>query len=325
MAPTSARNGHWEFVWSRARFFLHSTLHIQHSTFWSLKIWLQLFRAPNLFTVPGDPLAGFLLASGGQLGARVLLPIAAGLALYGAGLLLNDLFDLEEDRIERPERPLPSGGAEPRVVRCVAIVLLVVGNALALFAGVHTLLVALGLTGAVLAYDAWAKRVPLLGALVMGLCRGLSLLLGATAAAGAPPRLVFVAAAITTLYIAAVTNLARYETRAGAPLWAGLLPPVPLAAGIAAFVGRGGSGWQYPGPATFALALAFVVLEVARLCWRPAPPLPPAIGSLIRALLFLQAAYCLTFRPSAPAFVCALLLIALWPVSYSVSRRFYAS
>ena len=34
--------------------------------------WLQLLRAPNLFTVPGDPLAGFLLASGGVFDLRTV-------------------------------------------------------------------------------------------------------------------------------------------------------------------------------------------------------------------------------------------------------------
>jgi hypothetical protein len=27
-----------------------------------IKSWIQLLRVPNLFTVPGDPLAGFCLA-----------------------------------------------------------------------------------------------------------------------------------------------------------------------------------------------------------------------------------------------------------------------
>ena len=275
--------------------------------------------------MPGDPLAGFLLAAAGKLDATVLLALFASLALYSAGLLLNDLFDLEEDRRERPQRPLPSGTADPQTVRHVATALLVVGNAFALVAGLNALFVAFGLTGAIVAYNAGAKRIPVIGALVMGLCRGLSLLLGATAATATPVPLAFIAAAVVTLYIATVTNLARYETHAASPLWARLLPALPLIAGLPAFVGHGGNGWQYPGPATFALALAFVLLEVARLCRRPAPPLPPVIGSLIRALLFLQSAFCLVFRPGAAGFVCALLLIALWPVSHAVSRRFYAS
>ena len=38
-----------------------------------IRTWLQLFRAPNLLTVPGDSLAGFLLAS--PLGDMVALSL----------------------------------------------------------------------------------------------------------------------------------------------------------------------------------------------------------------------------------------------------------
>ena len=40
-----------------------------------LRTWLQLFRAPNLFTVPGDPLAGYLFANSGVNSWDLLLPI----------------------------------------------------------------------------------------------------------------------------------------------------------------------------------------------------------------------------------------------------------
>jgi 4-hydroxybenzoate polyprenyltransferase len=290
-----------------------------------LRTWLQLFRAPNLFTVPGDPLAGFLLASGGSLRPAVLTAIAASLALYCAGLLLNDLCDLAEDRAERPHRPLPSGAAEPRVVRAVAILLLLFGNACALALGTHAALVAIGLSAAVVAYDLGAKRLVGVGALVMGLCRGLSLVLGAAAATEEPVRAVFLAAGMVTLYIAAVTHLARYETHATAPAWARALPPIPLAIGVIASLGQGGPAWQYPGPATLALAFVLAGSEARHLLRHPASPLPPAIGRLIRALLIVQSALCLMRRPSPSAFLCALLLLALWPVSRAVSRRFYAS
>ena len=69
----------------------------------ALKNWLQLLRAPNLFTVPGDPLAGFLLASGGEFVAyAAFLAMGASICFYCGGLLLNDLADLEEDRRDRP-------------------------------------------------------------------------------------------------------------------------------------------------------------------------------------------------------------------------------
>ena len=289
------------------------------------KTWLQLLRAPNLFTVAGDPLAGFVLASGGFLRPAVLPAIGASLALYAAGLLLNDLCDLAEDRAERPQRPLPSGAVEPGVVRSVALGLFLAGNACALSLGTQATLLAIALTAAIVAYNVAAKRIVGLGSLVMGLCRGLSLLLGASAAGAATAPGALLAAGLVTLYIACVTNLARFETHAGAPAWARALPLAALVLGLVAFVARGGPGWYYPGPATLALAVAFVALETRRLFQAQPPPLPPVIGSLIRVLLIVQAAFCLMQRPGWPAFLCALALLGLWPVSRAVSRKFYAS
>ncbi|MEI6872694.1 MAG: UbiA family prenyltransferase, partial [Verrucomicrobiota bacterium] len=82
-----------------------------------LHTWLQLLRAPNLFTVPGDPIAGYLIANSGFFDISIVLVGMASLAFYGAGLLLNDLVDLREDSAERPDRPLPAGRVAPATVR----------------------------------------------------------------------------------------------------------------------------------------------------------------------------------------------------------------
>ncbi|MBR4318381.1 MAG: UbiA family prenyltransferase [Kiritimatiellae bacterium] len=73
----------------------------------SWQVWAELLRLPNLFTVPGDILAGWVLA--GMRGAFPVLPIIASLCLYSAGLLLNDACDAKIDAHERPSRPIPSG------------------------------------------------------------------------------------------------------------------------------------------------------------------------------------------------------------------------
>ena len=73
--------------------------------------WLRLLRLPNLLTVPGDVLVGFVLAgSGPAMGSTGLAwAVAASLCLYAGGLLINDLVDREVDQHERPDRPLPAG------------------------------------------------------------------------------------------------------------------------------------------------------------------------------------------------------------------------
>ena len=73
--------------------------------------WLRLVRVPNLATAAADPLAGFLIVAG--LRELAWPPVACGLAvaavvaIYAGGMVLNDWCDLELDRRERPERPSP--------------------------------------------------------------------------------------------------------------------------------------------------------------------------------------------------------------------------
>ncbi len=88
---------------------------------WSLTPYVQLLRLPNLFTAMADVAMGFLFVRASwawnpapinlrPIGAWVLALLAlASALLYAAGVVLNDVFDLERDRRERPERPLPSG------------------------------------------------------------------------------------------------------------------------------------------------------------------------------------------------------------------------
>src|ERR1700722_6401540 len=125
-----------------------------------MKSWLQLFRAPNLFTVPGDPLAGWLLASAG---ARIFQPalaavILASLLLYGFGLALNDLMDLPEDRVQRPSRPLPSGAIRPKRAAAVTAILPIAALAACALAGARPFWCGCAILFAVTSYDFVVKR-----------------------------------------------------------------------------------------------------------------------------------------------------------------------
>lgn len=299
-----------------------------------LRTWLQLLRAPNLFTVPGDPVAGYLLASFGALEPELLWAVLASVCFYCAGLLLNDLADLAEDRAERPGRPLPSGAAGAGAVR--AAMLLFFATALGLCArlGPWAFGVGAALTAAIAAYNLRSKRIAVLGPLNMGLCRGLSLLLGSVAVPHGDLTLPLLlhgrlnhlgaAFATVTLFIAAITQLARHETREETPGLAKWLPAAALGTGLMAFLPLLGGPSRTPFTALSLLALFASLHAASELLARPAPPLPPIIGKLIRLLLPLQASYAAaTGEPFGAAIASAILL--LWPLSRIAGRFFYAS
>src|SRR6478672_9585894 len=63
----------------------------------TLRAYAQLVRLPALPTALADH------------GVSFGLLLLATSCLYCAGMIFNDFFDVEQDRRERPERPIPSG------------------------------------------------------------------------------------------------------------------------------------------------------------------------------------------------------------------------
>jgi 4-hydroxybenzoate polyprenyltransferase len=209
----------------------------------SSRPFLQLLRPPNLFTVPGDPLCGALLVSHGVWSWRILPCVVVSLASYCAGLVINDLADFSEDLRERPDRPLPSGRVSRRMAVAMAAVFIAIALAAAASVSSPLLILTLLLLAEILWYNLLAKKNPLFAPIAMGFCRGLSVMVGA-AAISAPPPLALAAAAAITLYIAAVTALARTETRNPRipPLIGSLIRGLLfLQAGFCLMAG--GSGW----------------------------------------------------------------------------------
>lgn len=173
-----------------------------------LSDYLELVRAPAVLTVLGDTVAGGSAAGHALGGRRILLPLASA-CLYAGGMALNDYADRETDARERPERPIPSGRITPNDALTAAAALTVAGLGLsAAGGGRRTLAVGLPLAAAIWTYDLLAKRHPVSGALTMGCCRALDVLMGAGSAHLRPA---LGAAGIMGGHTVAVTVLSRGE------------------------------------------------------------------------------------------------------------------
>jgi 4-hydroxybenzoate polyprenyltransferase len=298
-----------------------------------VKHWLQLLRAPNLFTVPGDPLAGFLVACGlarnqAVLDDRVVYAVFASLCLYAAGLIMNDIFDIAEDRRDRPHRPLASGTISLQSAWIVGVILSGAGILLmTIVADRAGLLASSLLLGCIGLYNGFMKRIPVLGAINMGMCRGLSLLLGAVAFSNSleVPQFVILCALILAAYVAAVTHLARYEMRESSPAIARILPALVLLSAFLLFSVGHGSMFYRRATMLLAISLILTAAEIGRLFRKEPPPLPPVIGALIRVLLAIQASFCLVFSGTNDAVFTAIALLLCMPIARIVGQKFYAS
>jgi 4-hydroxybenzoate polyprenyltransferase len=297
--------------------------------------WLQLVRVPNLFTVPGDPIAGVLLAADPAMGSvapsRIAAVAGAAVLLYAAGMAGNDIVDREEDRRSRPDRPLPSRRVSLRAARVLVGFLAAAGVALAALAGLRSGIVALLLVGAIVLYNTGGKRFGLAGPLCMALCRALSVLMGAALASeaiGTSRGLPVMAAAAVFVYIAVVTWVARQETNRedpGAKRW---MPALLFAAGtimLFALV----RGWDQRADVAMQAIGGVAAVSGLGVCLAGGfvargGDVPQAVGIWVSGLLPMQAAWA-AWSGAAEGVWIGLGLLLLWPVAMRLGRTFYAS
>lgn len=172
--------------------------------------WLKLLRIAALPSALSNILVGYLLAhqSWQPILPLVLLLIASA-CLYCSGMVLNDVFDVEVDRKQRPNRPLPSAAISPSQAKAVGMGLLLAGPVLAALASPLSLGIAAALAALVYLYDGPLKRTPI-APLLMGGCRSLNILLGASTIGVIPAVVLWYAVAIG-VFVAGVTWLAKRE------------------------------------------------------------------------------------------------------------------
>jgi 4-hydroxybenzoate polyprenyltransferase len=174
--------------------------------------YLQLARPANLLTAAADVLAGSAAAGAWTYAVALLVP--ASMCLYAGGVIFNDVFDRSLDAIERPERPIPSGRVSVRAASFLGATFLAAGILLSFVTSVISGAIGLAIAGTALTYNGFSKHYPLIGPVNMGLCRGLNLLLGLSAAALLRPEL-YLLTFIPVLYIGAITALSAGEVHGG--------------------------------------------------------------------------------------------------------------
>jgi 4-hydroxybenzoate polyprenyltransferase len=148
-----------------------------------LLAFLQLCRFAAVFTAMADIFLGYLLAhqDGFESERDFGLLLGSSAFLYLAGMVFNDVFDRQDDVLERPKRPLPSGRISVREAVSLGTCLVVLGFTLSCAVGIPSAIVAGLLTGCIFLYDGVLKSTPI-GPLVMGGCRFLNVILGASTA-----------------------------------------------------------------------------------------------------------------------------------------------
>jgi hypothetical protein len=305
---------------------------------------LTMLRPPNLPTAWADVLLGYWMMQWAEpWGKPVQLAALLGSSscLYLAGMVWNDVFDVEADRVERPDRPIPSGDVSIGFARMLAVVLTVLGLAFAAVAGTASLAVAGALVVAILFYDAFAKNY-FFGPPAMGLCRALNILLGVSpqlpflmrgVAPDLPPAMAAMALAWSTfwwtfplgngVYITGVTLFSRQEASVSSR-------SKLTAAALVMAAGFGVNAWSLSRvpqlESAVWIVLGFAALTVGfrvlRAILNPAPrTVQTAVGSSITALIMIDAALLLAVQTQNHAMI----VVCLLPVSVFAARWYYST
>lgn len=172
-------------------------------------------RPANIVTSVADVLAGIAISgflANGSFQFQHLVPILllcfSTIGLYGGGVVFNDVFDAELDRIERPERPIPVGLITIREAATLAVIMLIAGILAAGFTSLTSGILAFLIAVSALVYDKWGKHHSFAGPINMGLCRGFNLLLGISIIPSAVNNWWYLAL-VPVIYIASITMISR--------------------------------------------------------------------------------------------------------------------
>src|SRR5690606_19696212 len=294
--------------------------------------YLRLTRPANIDTAIADILAGIAVAGaaayltftevhadkGPGISSWLWLCLST-IGLYGGGVAFNDVFDAELDRIERPERPIPSGLVPLQKAALMATLLLVMGIVAAWQVSTLSGIIALIVAGLCILYDAWGKHQTFFGPINMGLCRSGNLLLGIS---------IIPAMAVTywylgfipLVYIAAITMISRGEVHGKnkAALQGGFVMYGLVVMGLLMLALTNRSDWWQ--------AIPFLIL----LCYMIFPPLlralktqqPQLIGKAVKAGVISQIVVNATLASVFGGWQFGILVVILLPLSLWIARQF---
>lgn len=161
---------------------------IYKGDFMRLPASLDLVRLHNCVLAGIAVLVGMIVAvaSSDIMLHQAAFAFAVAVLVCAGGNATNDYCDREIDRINRPERPIPSGRLKARDALLIGGVLFTIGIVLSILIGIPCIILAVVNSVVLAFYAAELKRLGLVGNLIVGYLVGSTFLFGGLAAKNAP-------------------------------------------------------------------------------------------------------------------------------------------
>jgi geranylgeranylglycerol-phosphate geranylgeranyltransferase len=149
---------------------------------------LDLVRLHNCVLAGIAVLVGMIVAvaSSDIMLHQAAFAFAVAVLVCAGGNATNDYYDRKIDRINRPERPIPSGRLKARDALLIGGGLFTIGIVLSILLGVPCIVLAVVNSVVLAFYAAALKRLGLVGNLIVGYLVGSTFLFGGLAAKNAP-------------------------------------------------------------------------------------------------------------------------------------------
>ncbi|MFX1499503.1 MAG: geranylgeranylglycerol-phosphate geranylgeranyltransferase [Promethearchaeota archaeon] len=120
---------------------------------------------------------------------RIIINIILGILTYffiaGSGMVINDIYDVEIDKINRPERPIPSGAITLLQAKYLFVVVFILGIT---FSIIHSIIFNLQFVNVIVAitfgfmgwvYAKWGKKSGFLGNIIVSVSFSIGFIYGA--------------------------------------------------------------------------------------------------------------------------------------------------
>jgi geranylgeranylglycerol-phosphate geranylgeranyltransferase len=133
-----------------------------------IKLFLDLIRVRNCSMTFIAVLLGASFIDFGQVFTiKVLMAGLAAFLITGAGNIINDYFDYEIDRINRPHRALPSNKISKSDAMMLSMALFAIGLGMSKYVNIYCFLIALSNVVVLLTYGKYSKKMYLLSNMIV--------------------------------------------------------------------------------------------------------------------------------------------------------------
>lgn len=147
-----------------------------------MKQYITLIRPVNFIITAASIYVSCLLAGGTQSQFLAMMFASFGGAFIGGGgMVINDIFDIEIDRINKPHRPLPSGAIEKFDAMMFYGGITGAGLIMSAYSTRTAFIIAFVAVPVIFLYSQRFKSVPLAGNLIVGGLTGLAFIYGGAA------------------------------------------------------------------------------------------------------------------------------------------------